>query len=110
MDFNNFLNKATLNALLVAFANAKPITKPFIGFVIESSYKNSAYSPIELTDDIYQQNNQLLSQFTNLDFQLNGKKHQFFIQSDLSCDDFLHWFIKISSLKAPPLTMMNFPN
>ena len=88
LDYDRFLSSASLPALLVAFANAKPITKPFVGFVIESSYKCSKYSPNELTDEIYQKNNQLLSQFTSLDFQLNGKKHQFFIQSDLSCDDF----------------------
>lgn len=88
MKFDVFLKKSSINALLVAFANAKPITKPMIGFVIESSYKSSKYSHQELTDDIYQLNNQLLSDFTGLDFQLNSTKHQYFIDSDLSCDDF----------------------
>lgn len=86
--FENFINKASLEALLVAFANAKPCTKPVVGFVIESSYKSSKYSPKELTEDIYQLNNQLLSDFIGLSVQLNGTKHQYFIQSELSCDDF----------------------
>lgn len=85
----DFFSTANINALLVAFANAKPYAKSTNGFVIESSYKRSIYSPIEeLTDEIYQKNNQLLSDFTGLDFQLNGTKHQFFIESELSCDDF----------------------
>lgn len=88
IDFESFVKNAGLKALLVTFANAKPCTKPFIGFVIESSYKNSVYSPTELTKDIYQVNNQLLSDFTGLDFQLNSTKHQYFIKSELSCDDF----------------------
>lgn len=88
MILNHFLKIGSINALLVAFANAKPCTKPITGFVIESSYKSSKYSPKELTEDIYQSNNQLLSDFTRLNFQLNGTKHQYFIESNLSCDDF----------------------
>lgn len=89
IDFDVFFKNARLQALLVSFANTKPITKPITGFVIESSYKSSKYSHQELTDNIYQLNNQLLSDFTGLDFQLNSTKHQYFIDSDLSCDDFL---------------------
>lgn len=86
------LERMSLQALLVTFANAKPCTRPITGFVIESSYKSSKYSPQELTNEIYQLNNQLLSDFTKLNFQLNGTKHQYFIESELSCDDF---FFKI---------------
>lgn len=81
----DFFSTANINALLVTFANAKPNNK---GFVIESSYKNSKYSPSSLTENIYLQNNQLLSDFTKLDFQLKGTKHQFFIESESSCDNF----------------------
>lgn len=87
-----FLNNANINALLVAFANAKPCANPINGFVIESSYKYSKYSPVALTNEIYEKNNDLLSDFTKLDFQLNGTKHQFFIESNLSSDDF---FLKL---------------
>lgn len=88
MKEKEFLYKTNLTALLLAFANAKPCTKPIIGFVIESSYKDSKYSPNQLTEKIYQQNNDLLINFSGLDFELNGTKHQFFIESELSCDDF----------------------
>lgn len=81
----DFFKIANINALLVAFANAKPNNT---GFVIESSYKKSIYAPIELTEEVYKENNQLLSDFTKLDFQLNSTKHQFYIESELSCDDF----------------------
>lgn len=85
MTEQEFFNTANINALLITFANAKPNNK---GFVIESSYKNSKYSPSSLTENIYLQNNQLLSDFTKLDFQLKGTKHQFFIESESSCDNF----------------------
>lgn len=35
IDFDVFFKNARLQALLVSFANAKPITKPITGFVIE---------------------------------------------------------------------------
>lgn len=85
MQDSNILESFSIEALLVTFANAKPYKN---GFVIESAYKWSKYSPIELTDDIYIKNNKLLYDFTKLDFHLKGKKHQFFIESQLSCNAF----------------------
>lgn len=96
LSCDDFINNTTLVALLVAFANAKPCD---IGFVIESSYKSSEYSPIELTENIYQENNQLLCDFTGLRFQLDRTKHQFFIQTDLSSDDFFNQIYKAIQIK-----------
>lgn len=96
LNHNDFTNNATLAALLVAFANAKPYRG---GFVIESSYRQSKYSPVDLTDDIYQENNQLLCDFTGLLFRLNGTKHQYFIQTDLSSDEFFAKIYKCIQIK-----------
>lgn len=85
MTEQEFLENASLEALLVAYANAKPCAG---GYIIESSYKNSKYAPSELDDKIYHKNNQLLINFTGLSFQLNGSRHQFNIQSTLESDDF----------------------
>lgn len=85
MNEHNFLQNASLNALLVTFANAKPCTD---GYIIESSYKSSKYEAYSLTEQVYQNNNKLLSQYTGLPFQLNKTKHQFVIQSINECDDF----------------------
>lgn len=96
LNHDDFTNNATLEALLVAFANAKPCNT---GFVIESSYRKSKYSLVELTDDVYQENNQLLCDFTGLLFQLNGTKHQFFIQTNISSDDFFNQIYKYIQIK-----------
>ncbi|VEG13915.1 HNH endonuclease [Moraxella cuniculi] len=96
LSCDDFINNATLVALLVAFANTKPCD---IGFVIESSYKSSKYSPVELTEIIYQENNQLLCDFTGLLFQLNKTKHQFFIQTDLPSDEFFNQIYKYIQIK-----------
>lgn len=78
MNASEFLQNASLNALLVAFANAKPCEN---GYLIEAFYKNSKYAPYELDTAIYQQNNLLLQRYTGLDFELVGTKHHFYIQS-----------------------------
>ena len=85
MNEYTFLQSASLNALLVAFANAKPCPA---GYIIESSYKDSKYEAYPLTEQVYQNNNELLSQYTGLPFQLIKTKHQFVIQSNSQCDDF----------------------
>lgn len=85
MNEHDFLQTASLNALLVAFANAKPCSS---GYIIESAYKDGKYKAYPLTEEIYQTNNDLLSQYTGLPFQLNKTKHQFTIQSTKGCDDF----------------------
>lgn len=85
MNEHDFLQIASLNALLVAFANAKPCAD---GYIIESSYKSSKYEAYPLTEQIYQTNNELLSQYTGLPFELHKTKHQFVIQSVSECDDF----------------------
>ncbi|UOP04167.2 HNH endonuclease [Conchiformibius kuhniae] len=85
MNEHDFLQTASLNALLAAFANAKPYA---CGYIIESSYKSSKYEVNPLTEQMYQTNNMLLSQYTGLPFQLNKTKHQFVIQSTTRCDDF----------------------
>ncbi len=100
LNYEDFTNNATLEALLVAFANAKPCN---IGFVIESSYKKSKYSSVELTDDVYQENNQLLCDFTGLLFQLNGTRHQYFVQTELPIDEFfarIYQFIQIKRVQS----------
>lgn len=85
MNEHDFLQTASLNALLVAFANAKPCAD---GYIIESSYKSGKYEAYPLTREIYQANNILLSQYTGLAFQLNKTKHQFIVKSIKGCDDF----------------------
>lgn len=89
----------SLPALLVIFANAKPCSKPIKGFVIESFYKKSVYSPIELNTNIYEENNELLSKFTGLDFELIRNKHQFFVKTDLSCEKFFDLIYKNIQIK-----------
>ena len=85
MNEFDFLKNASLNALLIAFVNAKPCKN---GYLIESAYKNSKYAPYELHETIYQKNNQLLQQYTGLTFKLVGTKHQFFIQSSAKMEGF----------------------
>lgn len=85
MTEQEFLENASLEALLSAFVNAKPWEN---GYVIESSYRDSTYAPYELELSVYERNNRLLFNYTNLEFQLNKTKHQFFIRSSNGCDDF----------------------
>lgn len=97
MNEHDFLRNASLNALLVAFANAKPCVD---GYIIESSYKSSKYEAYPLTGEIYHTNNILLSRYTDLEFKATrgypldeNKKlsycvHDFMIKSELSTDDF----------------------
>ena len=100
LEFELFIKQASLNALLITFANSKPFdSKGAKGFVIESSYKASKYAPYPLTEEIYQLNNQLLSEFSGLDFQLNGTKHQFFIKSLFVTDEFFKHIYKQIQIK-----------
>ena len=97
MNEHDFLQNASLNALLVAFANAKPCVD---GYSIESSYKSSKYEAYPLTGEIYHTNNILLSRYTGLEFtakrgypldenkKLSYCVHDFMIKSELSTDDF----------------------
>lgn len=91
MLLHDFLKNANLSALLIAFANAKPCEQ---GFVIESAYKPSKYSPQVLSQAIFEQNNRLLNTFSGLDFILNGKKHQFIITADTDNDEFFRQIYK----------------
>lgn len=95
ISYEKFIEKANLIALLIAFANAKPFdNSQSRGFVIESSYKASRYAPYLLTESVYWENNKLLKQFSGLDFQLIGTKHQFFIESSLPTDKFFSQIYK----------------
>lgn len=95
ISYENFIEKANLTALLIAFANAKPFANSqFRGFVIESSYKASKYAPYLLIESVYWHNNELLKQFSGLDFQLIGTKHQFFIEGSLLTDKFFSQIYK----------------
>ena len=83
--------------LLVVYANAKPRND---GFVVVSNYSVSKYAAISLTANIYSQNNQLLSNYFNLSFVLNGNSHELFIQSDLNTFDFFEKiYLQIDNLK-----------
>lgn len=85
MTEQEFLQNASLEALLVAYANSKPYK---IGYVVESSYREGKYSNYELSGEIRIKNNQLLSEFTGLPFKLDGSHHRFVIQSKSENDDF----------------------
>lgn len=92
-----FFQKANLMQLLVVYANAKPRND---GFVVVSNYSVSKYAAISLTANIYSQNNQLLSNYFNLSFVLNGNSHELFIQSDLNTFDFFEKiYLQIDNLK-----------
>ena len=92
-----FFQKANLMQLLVVYANAKPRND---GFVVVSNYSVSKYAAISLTTNIYSQNNQLLSNYFNLSFVLNGNSHELFIQSDLNTFDFFEKiYLQIDNLK-----------
>lgn len=82
------LEKGSLNALLAVFANAKPSKES--GFVIESSYRKSTgdYVHAELTKEIYEQNNRLLSEYFDLPFVLSGITHSVQIESELDKTEF----------------------
>ena len=85
MTEQEFLQTASLNALLAAFANAKPFKN---GVVIESSYKHSDYAPYELTDTVYLQNNQKMTEYFTLPFELAKTRHRFFISTTSSLSVF----------------------
>lgn len=85
MTIEEFLNNASIEALLLAFVNAKPSQGSFL---IESSYRATQYNSQNLTIEVYQANNRLMSDYFGLDFQLAGKKHQFFITTSLSNTEF----------------------
>lgn len=92
-----FFQKANLMQLLVVYANAKPRNG---GFVVVSNYSVSKYAAISLTANIYSQNNQLLSNYFNLPFVLNGNSHELFIQSNLNTFDFFEKiYLQIDNLK-----------
>lgn len=99
MKDSEFLENATLEGLLAAFANAKPLKN--IGYVIESSYKEGSKNKAKLDDSVYQENNNLLNKFFKIPFKLVGKKHQFIIESDLDNDSFFELlYRKIQSYHA----------
>lgn len=79
ITINDFLEMSTLEGLTAAFFNFSINNGHF---EISSSYRFSKFADIELTNDIYSQNNRLLSEWTNLSFSLSGKKHVFLISSD----------------------------
>ena len=85
MTEQEFLQNASLEALLVAYANSKPYKT---GYVVESSYREGKYSNYELSSEIRIENNQLLSEFAGLPFELDGSHHRFVIQSKSENDDF----------------------
>ncbi len=83
---NTFFEIANIDSLLCAFINAKPCDG---GFIIESSYKETKYrKDYRLKDEDYQENNRLMQEYFDLEFELKGKKHQYFIQTDLGSNDF----------------------
>ena len=99
MKDSEFLENATLEGLLAAFANAKPLKN--IGYVIESSYKQGSKYTAKLDYSVYQENNNLLNKYFKIPFKLVGKKHQFIIESDLDNDSFFELlYRKIQSYHA----------
>ena len=86
MKDSEFLENATLEGLLAAFANATPHEN--IGYVIESSYKQGSKFTAKLDYSVYQENNNLLNTYFKIPFKLVGKKHQFVIESKLDNDVF----------------------
>ncbi|MCI5764718.1 HNH endonuclease signature motif containing protein [Actinobacillus porcinus] len=89
MTEHEFLQTASLDALLAAFANAKPFKN---GVVIESSYSSSIHAPYELTESIYQRENDKLIRYFGLPFTLvcsrKQCKHHFIISISESLDSF----------------------
>ncbi|WP_273381976.1 HNH endonuclease signature motif containing protein [Actinobacillus porcinus] len=85
MTEQEFLQTASLDALLAAFANAKPSDN---GMVIESSYKHSDYASYALTDEIFQSNNHNMTEYFALPFALENRKHRFFISTVSNMDIF----------------------
>lgn len=99
MKDSEFLENATLEGLLAAFANATP--QENIGYVIESSYRQGSRYTAELDDSVYQENNNLLNKYFKIPFKLVRKKHQFIIESDLDNDSFFELlYRKIQSYHA----------
>lgn len=92
MKDSEFLENATLEGLLAAFANATPHEN--IGYVIESSYKQGSKYTAKLDYSVYQENNNLLNTYFKIPFKLVGKKHQFIIESNLDNDVFFELLYK----------------
>lgn len=73
LNVDQFIENATLEGLISAFFNFS-IDRDG-NFEIVSSYRSSKFTSIELTQEIYQSNNKLLSDWSGIPFIIQGSRH-----------------------------------
>ena len=74
MTLNKLLDKATLNTLMTIFFNFSLDKENRNNIKIISSYKKTKHTDVELTEEIMEQNNKLLSSWSGINFENKSKK------------------------------------
>lgn len=84
MNLDDIYN-SDLESLLTVFFNIVEESDEF--FIVKSQYRNSKHSSEKLEHDLSEKNNQLLSEFTKLDFVHEGiGVHKFYIKKNKNID------------------------